>query len=55
MKKVLNEIAYYCLLPIAGIAYVIYDGYKSLRRKKHRNHLHRIGRTTDYNPYCDKF
>lgn len=55
MKKVLTEIAYYALLPFAGITYVIVDSYRNLKRKKHRNHLHRIGRSSEYNPYCDKY
>jgi len=55
MKKIFTELFFYCLLPFAGITYIIFDSYKSLMRRKHRNHLHKIGRTTDYNPYCDKF
>lgn len=55
MKKTLTTIAFYCLLPAVGITYLIVDNYRSLKRRKHRNHLHKIGRSTLPNPFTDKW
>lgn len=55
MKKVLTEIAFYGLLPFAGIAYLVVDNWRSIKRRKHRAHLHRIGKATLPNPFTDKW
>jgi hypothetical protein len=34
MKNILTSIAFYALLPLVGITYLIVDNYRALRRKK---------------------
>lgn len=55
MKKLLNEIAYYLLLPFAGIAYLIVDTWRGIKKRNHRLQSDKTGRITKYNPYTDKW
>lgn len=55
MKAKLTGALFILCIPFMFVAYLVFDSFQNLKRKKHRNHLHRIGRATDYNPYCDKY
>ena len=55
MKKVLSNILFYCVVPFAFPVYLVVDNWRALKRRKHRNHLHKIGRSTEFNPYTDKW
>lgn len=58
MKKLNNitgTILFIVCIPLTGTVYFIESSYLSFKRWMHRNNLHRSGRVTNYNPYCDKW
>ena len=55
MKNILTTIAFYLLLPVAGIAYLLFDNFLIIRGKYYKWKLRKSGRVTKHNPFCDKW